>query len=705
MPATPNAPQRLHEFLRNEHEAILTDWEKVDRQMLASARYLAREHLRNNIPVILNGLADIAELAEANTRKVDFPSEGPEGHAQHRWTMGFSLEEVTREYGLLRTVILQKLVPRVGELSSGELVLLNEALDHAIIQSVVTFVAKSNRELETEQEHLQVTLKSISDAVISTNADKRITYFNPAAEQITGWSREEALGRPVTEVLITRQAPSQTLRGLSPEDKLQPYAAEMLLQRRNGELLPVEEMTAPLWGTENESLGEVITVRDMSAIRALTSKLSHQASHDPLTGLPNRVLLHEQLEKELACSERDNTRLALLYLDLDLFKEVNDSLGHSVGDELLRQVAKRLEHCVRQTDTVSRMGGDEFVILLLDFKPLSYLGELSQKLAQHLQAPFVLGPETIELSTSIGVSVFPEDGRDAETLLKHADVAMYHAKTRGRNNVEFFAPEMKRRSTERYHLETELREAIAKNQLSLYFQPQIALRSGQVIGAEVLLRWRHPEKGLIPPNRFIPAAEQSGNLMMSIGDWVLEQTCRQVRAWSDAKQSPFRLSVNVSMVQLRHDSFQQHVAELLHQFQLSPDQLQLEMTESIIMSDISGAKDHVRQLKELGVQVAVDDFGTGYSSLSYLKDLPVDELKIDQSFLRDIGSDTDKTEIVQAIIRMGQSLNLRVMAEGVEDQAAVDFLTSNDCEAVQGYYYSKAVTSTAFERDFLGRKV
>ncbi|MDQ2075884.1 EAL domain-containing protein [Marinimicrobium sp. ABcell2] len=689
---------QLHEFLRHEHEAILAEWESMDRRLLESADGLSQKDLRNNIPGILKNLADVAEKAQGDPSKVKISSDGPEGHAQYRWSQRFSLEEVTREYAFLRTVILQKLVPRVGELSSGELVLVNEALDQAIVQSVITFVAKANSELKAEREQLQVTLRSIGDAVVSTDVNGRITYFNPAAERVTGWSQEEALGQPVGDVLITvQELSSRASQTLNSDRELAGNEAEVLLKRRTGELLPVEELTAPLCNDKGEGLGAVTTVRDMSTIRALTSELTYQASHDPLTGLPNRALLYAELEKALVIAEREKGRLALLYLDLDMFKDVNDMLGHTVGDELLRQVAKRLQHSVRRTDTVSRLGGDEFAILLTGFEPLKYLGDVSLKVARHLRAPFVLGQDTIDVSVSIGVSVYPEDGRDADTLVKHADVAMYQAKACGRDNIQYFAQEMNERAIERFHLEADLRRAIAEHQLSLCFQPQIALNSGRIIGAEALLRWKHPQKGLIPPDRFIPVAEQSGHLMMSIGDWVLEEACRQAKAWSDGGQAPIRISVNVSMTQLRSDRFQKRVEQLLHQYHMSPDQLQLELTESIIMSDVAGAKDHIRALKELGVRIAVDDFGTGYSSLSYLKDLPVDELKIDQSFVHDISLDANKAAIVQAVIRMGQSLKLRVIAEGVEDQAAVDFLTSNDCEAAQGYYYSKPITAAAFE--------
>jgi|GEM_PF-4879353 len=708
MNTTPNNQSdniHLHEFLRNEQEAILTEWEHFDRHQIESAQALTSEELRNSVPVILNSLADNAEKAEAGAREISIPREGPEEHAHHRWQMGFCLEEVTREYGLLRTVVLKKLTSHPCRLHYGEnaLILLNEALDDAIIQSVITFVEQTNKALQAEREHLEVTLQNISDAVISTDMNGRILHFNRAAERITGWSRRKVSGVPLDRVLITDyEASAQTLNSLNQQYQLPAHTTEKQLKRRNGEILPVEETSALLRNARGDCIGKVTTLRDMSTIRALTTELSFQASHDPLTELPNRMMLHEELGKALASAERHNSRLALLYLDLDLFKDVNDMLGHSVGDELLRQVARRLEHGVRQTDTVSRMGGDEFVILLVDFEPVSYLGELSRKLAQQLQVPFVLGDNTVELSTSVGVSVFPEDGRDAETLIKHADIAMYEAKARGRNNVQFFSPEMNRRAAERHYMEADLRNAIANHQLAVHFQPQIALGSGELIGAEVLLRWHHPTLGLISPSRFIPVAERSGTLMMSIGDWVLQQACQQARTWVTSSRKPLRLSVNVSVAQLRHDHFLAHVAEQLKRFDLPPDMLQLEITESIVMSDFNGSKDHLQAFKDLGVGIAVDDFGTGYSSLSYLKDLPVDEVKIDQSFVHDIGANPDKAGIVQAVIRMGESLNLRVVAEGVEDQAAADFLASNNCEGAQGFYYGRPITPAAFEYRFLG---
>lgn len=701
-----NPPLPLDKFLRQEHETILQEWEGLDRQTLASAREATSEELRNNLPEILSDLADQYARTLDKTRHINFPQQGPRNHAQQRWELGFSLEEVTREYGLLRVTILQILSSRVGELPKGEMVFLNEALDMAIIESVTTYVAKANSQLQSERERLEVTLTSIADGVVSTDIEGCITFLNPAAERMSGWSKNEAIGRPVDEVLVTLNETTQELRDsttLRTIDLDEPqYSGNILLRRHDGELLPIEEHAAPLRDSRGRNQGAVATFRDISEIRQLTEELSYLAFHDPLTGLPNRALLFERLTQELAYAERYNVSLALLYLDLDLFKKINDVLGHGVGDELLRQVAKRLLGCVRRTDTVSRLGGDEFAVLLTGFDRQTFPDELATKITKRLSDPFVLNQETVNVSTSIGISLFPEDGQDAETLVKHADTAMYQAKAGGRGRIQFFAPEMNRRATERHELERDLRKAIAQDQLSLYFQPQIAPGSGQMIGAEALLRWHHPQKGLIPPGRFIPVAEDSGHLMVSIGNWVIEKACIQRRAWLDAGHPSVRISVNVSIAQLRDPEFPRYVERLLQHYRLPSDLFQMELTESIIMSDIEGATERVRKIKDMGIHIAIDDFGTGYSSLSYLKDLPIHELKIDQSFVHNIRSDVNSAAIVQAVIRMAQSLRLRVIAEGVENQETLDFLVHNKCEGAQGYYFSKPITPVAFEQQFFG---
>lgn len=696
----------LSDFLRNERDAILDDWERLNREHLHASDDLSSKRLRNRLPDMLEVFAQQDGSNKRAFEKFDRLESCPKRHAEQRWRLGFTLSELTREYGLLRSVILQRLGRHLDALPSGALVFLNEALDEAIMEGVDTYVTQSNQKLQDEQERLQVTLQCIADGVIRTDPDGNVAYMNPTAETMTGWPLDDALGKPVSEVLIavdeSTRDPIKSLVHIAAEsDEPSRHSGEILLRQRSGELLPAEEVAVPLKDSKGNFLGVVATFHDVSNVRALTSQLGYLATHDPLTDLPNRILLSDRLELEVGHAERDHGQLALLYLDLDLFKEVNDTFGHSTGDELLKQVARRLQKCVRRTDTVCRVGGDEFVILLTGFEQTAYLSELSGCIVERISAPYIIGDEALEMSTSIGISVFPKDGRDPEALIRHADVAMFQAKAQGRNNVQFFAKEMNKQAKERRELQSELRKAVSGNQLSLHFQPQFELNGRQLIGAEVLLRWHHPVLGEVSPGRFIPVAEETRDVMVAIGDWVMEQACRQVRYWLDAGYPPLRVSVNVSIVQLRDERLLDHVAELLTRFRLPPDLLQLELTESTLMSEIKGANGRIAALEALGVRIAVDDFGTGYSSLSYLKDLPADELKIDQSFVSNVSSDESKASIVQAIIRMGRSLKLRVIAEGVENQETVAFLSANDCEAAQGFFYSKAVVPGDFERQFL----
>ena len=697
---------RLHEFLRHESARIFDEWEQTSREELHSAQSLSREELRNNLPDILEAIAAQNERATGTPRKATPPSKWPKRHAQQRWRLGFSLEEVAREYGLLRDIILQKFVPAEAAWVSDELAFLNAAIDEAIIQAVNNYVSTANQTLEDERERLEVTVMGIGDGVVSTDARGRITGLNPAAEKLTGWARSEAVGRPLSAVLATPSEstfqPTTCLSeaAIESEDVSRPLT-EIVLQRRDGKLIPSELITAPLRSSTGDFLGVVVTLRDVSEVRALTSQLGHLATHDALTMLPNRTLVTDRLNQGLAHAHREGNQLALLFLDLDMFKDINDTLGHGAGDELLQQVADRLVQCTRRTDTVGRMGGDEFVILLTEFDSPDFLSEFSAKLIEELCAPYMLGADTVEVSASIGVSVFPEDAQQAETLMQYADVAMYQAKALGRNNIQFFEPHMNERAIERRKMQGDLRNAITLDQLSLHYQPQIALSSGELIGAEALLRWYHPELGCVSPAKFIPVAEGDKDTVIPIGNWVVEQVCQQLRLWLDQGHAPLRISINISLVQLRDDRFLDHVDQALKNYQLPPHLIQLELTESVLVSDVQGAANRIRALEQRGVRIAVDDFGTGYSSLSYLKDLPVDELKIDQSFTHDIGTDVNKAAIVQAIIRMGETLQLRIIAEGVESAEEVHFLKANGCEGAQGHYYSTAISPQTFQSRFL----
>ena len=696
----------LGEFLRHENERIFDEWEQLARRKLVSAKSLSGEDLRNNLPDVLEAIADESQKAPGRDYKAEPPSRWSKNHSQQRWNIGFSLEEVTREYGLLRNTVLQILASDKIDYLFDELVFLNAAIDEAVIQAVNTYVSRSNQALEDERERLEVTLMGIDDGVVSTDAQGRITDLNPAAERMSGWPRDEAIGRPASEVLVTldestHQPVACLTDAVIKSKKLSKPSSNLLLKPRDGEFIASEQAAAPLKSSSGRFMGVVITIHDVSEVRTLTSRLGYLATHDVLTGLPNRALIADRLHQGLAHAYREGSQLAVIFLDLDLFKDINDSLGHGAGDELLTQVADRLSIHTRQTDTVGRMGGDEFVILLPEVQSTDFLSQFCATLVEAICAPYILETGTVEVSVSTGVSVFPDDAESPETLLQYADVAMYQAKADGRNNIQFFKPSMNKIALERRQMREELRQAITRDQLSLHYQPQISLSSGQLIGAEALLRWHHPRLGWVSPGKFIPIAEGDKETAIEIGNWVLEQACQQLHRWLDNGNAPLRISINISLVQLRDDRFLGHVDETLKNLLLPPDLIQLELTESLLVSDVQGAAHRIRALEKRGVRIAVDDFGTGYSSLSYLKDLPVDELKIDQSFTHNIGTDSNKAAIVQAIIRMGESLQLRTIAEGVESLEELNFLRLNGCEGAQGYYFSAAVDSQTFESQFL----
>lgn len=708
LPASEPEPSRfrLSAFLRTEMESILTTWEGQARAASGNANKLPSVELRDSLPEMLDAIANHAKDDDSTRSSVCLSPEASRTHAENRWDWGFSLEEVAREYGLLRNVIIEKLSQHLAALTAEELVYLFGAVDGAIVESVVSYAEISRRTLAAERKRLQLTLGNIGDGILCTDVEGRINYLNPAAEILLGWPQNDVLGKLVDDILVIMDETSgRSIRSMSyvtlKTHQEETHRSEITLLRSDGERVSVEEIAAPLRDADERFFGVVITLRDVSKVRVLNEKLVHMATHDALTGLPNRALLKDRLSQELAHAERHGGRVGLMYLDLDLFKEVNDKFGHTAGDDLLREVAVRLQDCVRRTDTVCRVGGDEFIILVSEFDAMESLHELGAKIAESLTTEFQLDGNTAVISTSVGISVFPEDGEDPEILIKHADTAMYQAKACGRNNVQFFAPEMNRRATERRALQEDLRNALAANQLSLSFQPQIGLRTGKVVGAEVLLRWQHPKLGEIEPNRFIPVAEENRDIMKCIGGWVLEEACRQARDWLDAGYPALRMSVNLSIVQLRSDDLVTHVESVLERFRLPADNLQLELTESVLMSDLAGAKNRVRALEKMGVRIAVDGFGIGCSSLSYIKGLPVDELKIDKSFVHDISSDPNRAAIVNAVIRMGQSLNLRVVAEGVEDIDAVNYLLANGCDVGQGFYFGRPLAAAEFSAQFL----
>jgi diguanylate cyclase (GGDEF)-like protein len=429
----------------------------------------------------------------------------------------------------------------------------------------------------------------------------------------------------------------------------------------------------------------------------MARQITHAAEHDCLTDLPNARLLKRRIGAAIRAARRRKMAVAILFLDLDGFKYINDSLGHPTGDRLLQSVAKRLAGCVRSCDTVSRQGGDEFVVLLSDIQHPEDPANLARRLLRRVAEAHTIDRQDLHITTSIGVSMFPKDGWDAETLIKNADLAMYEAKEKGRQGFQFFKPAMNARAVERQSIEESLRRALEGDEFSLYYQPKINLSTGAISGAEALIRWSHPTRGLLAPPTFIPVAEECG-LILPIGKWVLREACTQAKGWADAGFADVSVAVNVSAKEFRGESFVSDLFAILEETGLAPGALELELTESVFMKHTESAADILQSLRQTGVQVAVDDFGTGYSSLSYLRNLPIDTLKIDQSFVKQIALNGNEAAIVTAVISMARSLKLQVVAEGVETLAELEFLRDQDCEQAQGFYFSRPVPVSKFVR-------
>ena len=572
----------------------------------------------------------------------------------------------------------------------------------ALIPDYDVAALANNKALEqalfVENERAQVTLNSIADAVTCTDAFGNINFLNLVAQKMCGWTSEEATGRSLSEVFriidsATRQPVRDPLRMAVKQDKPVGLYVDRVLVRRDGVEYPIESSGAPIRDRAGRIVGMVIVFHDVSAARAMSALMTHSAQHDVVTGLPNRVLLNDRITQAIALARRNENPLAVIFLDLDRFKNINDSLGHATGDNLLQSVSRRLLASVRKSDTVSRQGGDEFVILLSETTNPEDAATSAKKILLSLSGPHSIGGRDLFIDGSIGISVYPGDGEDAETLIKNADTAMYHAKECGRNNFQFFEAEMNSKAVERQSLENGLRLALERGEFLLHYQPKVKLRTGAITGVEALIRWLRPDRGLVPPSQFIPIAEDSG-LILPIGRWVLREACRQAREWQDAGLPFKRISVNVSAAEFRHKDFVEGVRTILAETGFEASRLELELTEGVLMDDAESTASVLKALKAMGLHLAVDDFGTGYSSLSYLQQFPIDVLKMDQSFVQRISSDPNDTTIVRAIIDMGRNLKHRVIAEGIETQEQLAFLQARHCSEGQGYLFSRPLAAT-----------
>jgi diguanylate cyclase (GGDEF)-like protein/PAS domain S-box-containing protein len=551
-----------------------------------------------------------------------------------------------------------------------------------------------------ERQRAQVTLDSIGDGVITTDMEGKVTYLNVVAERMTGWSRDEASGRMFTEVFRiidgdTHEPALNPMELATRQNKIVGLPRNSVLIQRNGLESPIEDSIAPIHDQDGEIIGAVMVFRDVTAARVMKLKLSHLAQHDFLTGLPNRMLLNDRLNHAIALARRHRGQVAVLFLDLDRFKQINDTLGHAIGDKLLQEVGNRLEAAVRGSDTVSRQGGDEFVVVLSEVQHAQSAARHAEKIHAALSLPHAVGQHELQVNVSIGISIYPDDGEDTETLIRCADTAMYHAKENGRNTYRFFKPDMNARSVERQSLETHLRRALEKREFVLHYQPKTNLDTGAVTGAEALIRWLHPESGLLPPEHFMPIAEDCG-LIVPIGLWALREACRQARAWQNAGLCPMPVAVNISALEFRHKDFLTGVRAILAETHLDPHCLELEVTESVLMQDVESTAAVLRALKSIGVLLAIDDFGTGYSSLNGLRHFPIDTLKIDRTFVRDSTTNPDAAAIVSAVISLARNLRLRVIAEGVETRDQLAFLKARLCDEAQGHYFGRPIVAAEF---------
>ncbi|MHB8478343.1 MAG: putative bifunctional diguanylate cyclase/phosphodiesterase [Steroidobacteraceae bacterium] len=560
-----------------------------------------------------------------------------------------------------------------------------------------------------EPEMARVLMNATGDAVLGIDPSGRLTYVNKAAERLLAREASSLCGVEFAAACRIYNVDSKTnLSNLmaiaAAGESAAPNIRGSVLVRGDGAEVPIEYSISPLFDPRGALAGAVFVFRDLSESRAMTERMSYLAHHDFLTDLPNRMLLNDRLSQCIVAAERHNRRLAILFLDLDGFKLINDSLGHSIGDELLKEVAQRLMVCVRRSDTVSRQGGDEFVVLLTDVSTAQDAAVTAEKIRVALAAPYFISSHQLHLRCSIGISIFPDDSRDADILVRSADIAMYHAKETGRNRVQFFENEMNERVVRRQSMIQALNEALIRKEFVLHYQPTYNLHTSELKSVEALIRWQRPAHGLVAPGHFISIAEDSG-LIESIGQWVLREACTQARAWIGAGLPIERVSVNVSAVEFNRKAFLDGVRAVLKETGLEPWRLEIELTETAVMRDVMATSHVLEELSADGVRFAMDDFGTGYSSLNHLMLFPIDTLKIDKSFVQDVLTNANAATIVTAIVQLGQSLELEVIAEGIETDEQLRFLTLRGCDSGQGLYLGPPVSAAEVSRQFEPRRL
>ena len=554
--------------------------------------------------------------------------------------------------------------------------------------------------LYLEKERALVTLNSIGDAVLCTDMHGKVTYLNLVAETMTGWSRTEAIDQPLNVIFriidgATRKAAKDPMEMAVEQNRTVGLPMNCVLIRRDGYESAIEDSAAPIHDRRGRVIGAVIVFHDVTAARAMTLQMTHRAQHDLVTNLPNRLILNDRITQAIFLAQRQRKHIAILFIDLDNFKYINDSFGHAIGDKLLQSVAGRLVSSVRGSDAVSRQGGDEFVTLLSSIDSRDAAAATARRILNALTKPHLIDNHLVQINGSMGISVYPEDGVEMQTLVHNADTAMYNAKERGRNNFQFFGIEMTQRVVERQSMASNLARALDREEFLLHYQPKVSLESGKITGVEALIRWQRPDQELVPPIHFVPLAEESG-LIVSIGKWVLRKACLQARTWQDAGLQPVAMAINVSAAEFSDPGFIAGVRSTLKETGLDARYLEVELTERVLMKDVEATARVLQELKAMGVRLAIDDFGTGYSSLSYLHQFPIDVLKIDRSFIQRIATNPDDSMVVNAVIQLAENLKLLVVAEGIETEQQRNYLLRQHCAQGQGYLFSRPVDADQF---------
>ena len=574
----------------------------------------------------------------------------------------------------------------------------------------VIFDTDITQEIELGLQHKKQAkiLEHIHDSVISTDRDGKITTWNNGSTILLGYDASEIIGHHILEIFHSDQ--ENGLEGIFQTlDTHSKLTIEGLMKTKKGESIICDISLSVLRDEAGIIDGYVGYIQDISKqketqklLAEQTEKLRHQAHHDTLTNLPNRTLFKDRLSQNIINSKRNSEKFALLFIDLDQFKKINDTLGHHVGDEVLIEAAVRLKSVLREEDTLSRLGGDEFTVIIRNIHSIQDSSTVAQKIINSLKDTINVSGHKLHVTSSIGISIYPDDATTDNNLIKYADVAMYKAKDEGRNNYQFYSPEMTAYAFERVVMESSLRVAIKEKQFVVYYQPQMDPKTETIMGMEALVRWNHPDLGLVSPEKFIPIAEESG-LIVEIDRLVMREAFEQFTDWYEQGLNPGLLSLNLAMKQLNQDDFLTMLFHTMTEMNFKTTWLELEVTEGQVMNNPEASIEKLKKIHEMGIEIAIDDFGTGYSSLSYLKKLPLDKLKIDQSFIRDIPEDEDDMAITKAIIALGKSLNLKLIAEGVEEIEQKDFLIKHECDLIQGYFYSRPIPAKEIEELFLSK--